>query len=55
MQPHWFACPPPPHVWGPLHVPQLSVPPQPSGIDPQFAPCSAHEVLSQQTWAPVQV
>jgi hypothetical protein len=25
-------------------VPQLSVPPQPSGMDPQFLPCAAHVV-----------
>lgn len=25
--PHWFAVPAPPHVWGALQVPQLTVPP----------------------------
>jgi hypothetical protein len=31
------------------------VPPQPSGIDPQFLPCAAQVVLSQQTCDAVQV
>jgi len=58
VAPHTLGVPPPPHVCGALHVPQLSVPPQPSGIDPQFLPCAAHvvgvhgrvQVLFVQTW-----
>ena len=38
-----------------VQLPQLSVPPHPSGIEPQFAPWAPQVVLSQQTWAPVQV
>ncbi len=34
-------------VWPAPHVPQLSVPPQPSGIEPQLAPCSAQVVGTQ--------
>jgi hypothetical protein len=37
VHPHWFAVPPPPHVSGAVHVPQLTVPPWPSGIVPQLA------------------
>jgi hypothetical protein len=36
--------PPPPQVSGDVHEPQLSVPPQPSAIVPQLAPCAAHVV-----------
>jgi len=32
------------HVWPPPQVPQLSVPPQPSEILPQFLPCAAQVV-----------
>jgi hypothetical protein len=32
------------HVAFTGHVPQLSAPPQPSAIDPQFFPCAAHVV-----------
>ena len=35
---HTFGVPPPPQVWGGTQVPQSSVPPQPSEIDPQFLP-----------------
>jgi hypothetical protein len=38
VHPHWFATPPPPHVFGAVHVPQSVVPPQPSEIVPQFSP-----------------
>jgi hypothetical protein len=27
VHPHWFAVPPPPHVCGAVHVPQLTDPP----------------------------
>jgi hypothetical protein len=37
VHPHWFAVPPPPHVCGAVQVPQLTVPPWPSGIVPQLA------------------
>jgi hypothetical protein len=46
--PHWLGVPPPPHVSVPVHVPQLSVPPQPFDCVPQFAPSVAH-VLGVQT------
>ena len=36
--PQTFALPPPPHVWGALQIPQLSVPPHPFGIVPQLSP-----------------
>src|SRR5262245_1965648 len=42
--PQTFATPPPPHVWGAVQEPQLSVPPQPFGIEPQFFPCAAQVV-----------
>src|SRR6185436_8199441 len=29
MQPHTFGVPPPPHVWGNVHAPQLMLLPQP--------------------------
>jgi hypothetical protein len=38
VQPHTLGVPPPPQVWGALHVPQLRVPPQPSGTVPQLSP-----------------
>jgi hypothetical protein len=44
VQPHWSGTPPPPHVSGDVHVPQLSVPPQPSEKSPQFAPSAWHVV-----------
>jgi hypothetical protein len=40
--PHWFAVPPPPQVCGAVHVPQLTVPPLPSGIVPQLALAAMH-------------
>jgi hypothetical protein len=39
-----LGVPPPPQVWGAVHVPQVSVPPHPSAIVPQFAPFAAHVV-----------
>jgi hypothetical protein len=30
--------PPPPQVWGAVHDPQATVPPQPFGAVPQFCP-----------------
>src|SRR5262245_66444055 len=42
--PHTFGTPPPPQVWGAVHTPQVSVPPQPLEIVPQVAPCAAHVV-----------
>ena len=36
--PQTFATPPPPHVCGAVQAPQVSVPPQPSEIVPQFLP-----------------
>jgi hypothetical protein len=49
--PQTFTVPPPPHVCGAVQEPQRSVPPQPSEIDPQFAPAAAH-VVSVQPQAP---
>ena len=37
-QPHWFGVPPPPQVFVPEQLPQVSVPVQPSEIVPQFLP-----------------
>ena len=42
--PQTFATPPPPHVCGDVQVPQLSVPPQPLEIEPQFLLWAAHDV-----------
>src|SRR5262249_34039569 len=42
--PHTLGTPPPPQVCGAVQTPQVSVPPQPSGIVPQFFPCAAHVV-----------
>jgi len=42
--PHTFAVPAPPQVCVPLHVPQLSQLPQPSGMPLQVLPWSAHVV-----------
>src|SRR5262249_35382375 len=39
---------PPPHVCGAVQTPQVSVPPQPSGIVPQFFPWAA-QVVGVQT------
>src|SRR2546425_12431207 len=36
--------PPLPQVCGAVQAPQVSVPPQPSGIVPQFVPCAAQVV-----------
>jgi hypothetical protein len=38
VQPQTLAVPPPPQVCGDVQVPQVSVPPQPSLIVPQFLP-----------------
>ena len=45
--PHWFGMPAPPHEAGKVQVPQDSVPPHPSGMDPQFAPSAAQVVGTQ--------
>jgi hypothetical protein len=39
-----FVTPAPPQVCGAVQAPQVSVPPQPSGIVPQFFPCAAQVV-----------
>ena len=52
--PQTLATPPPLHVWGAVHDPQVSVPPQPSAIVPQFFPWAAQVVGVQpppQTFA----
>jgi hypothetical protein len=52
VQPQTFAVPPPPQVFGVEQVPQLSEPPQPSGIVPQFLPCAVQVVgVQPQTFA----
>src|SRR5262245_8502411 len=55
--PHTLATPPPPQVWGAVQTPQVSVPPQPSGMVPQFLPWAAQvvgvqaaEALAVQVW-----
>src|SRR5438094_5907967 len=63
--PQTFATPPPAQVCGAVQVPQVSVPPQPSAIVPQFFPWAAHVVGVQpqtfatppppQVWGAVQV
>ena len=58
--PQTFVTPAPPQVCGAVQAPQASVPPQPSGIVPQFFPCAAQVVGVQvpQTFvipAPPQV
>src|SRR5439155_21165670 len=47
--PQTLATPPPPQVCGPVQTPHVSVPPQPSGIVPQFFPCAAQVVGVQMT------
>jgi hypothetical protein len=50
--PQVFATPPPPHVWGAVQLPHESWLPQPSGIEPQVAPCAAQLVgVQPQTLA----
>ena len=51
--PQTFATPAPPQVCGVVQAPQVSVPPQPSEIAPQFFPCAAQVVGVQvpQTFA----
>jgi hypothetical protein len=44
VPPQTLGLPVPPHVCGGVHVPQLSVPPHPSPMSPQFAPAFAHVV-----------
>ena len=51
VHPHTFAVPPPPHVCGIAHVPQLSVMVQPSEIVPQFLFCAMH-VVGVHGWLP---
>jgi hypothetical protein len=45
-EPHTFG-PPPPHIMPPLQVPQVNMPPQPSGMSPQFLPAAVHVVFTQ--------
>ena len=47
VQPHTFAAPPPPQLFGLAHTPQSRVPPQPSETAPQFLPSLAHVVIVQ--------
>src|SRR5262249_58718271 len=46
--PERFGVPAPPQVGGAVQAPQVSVPPQPSEIVPQFFPCAA-QVVGVQT------
>jgi hypothetical protein len=47
VHPHLYAVPPPPHVCGAVHGPQLNVPPHPSGGLPHVAPTAAQVVVVQ--------
>ena len=57
MQPQTFGVPPPPQVCGAVHAgPQLTVPPHPSSMVPQFLPApqevigvQPHTLLAPQT------
>src|SRR5439155_25838849 len=42
--PQTLATPPPPQICGAVQTPQVSVPPHPSGIVPQFNPFAAQVV-----------
>ena len=42
--PHTFWFPAPPQVWPAGQLPQASVPPQPSAMEPQSFPCAAQVV-----------
>ena len=42
--PQTFGVPPPPQVWGALQLPQVSAPPHPSVMLPQFLPWAAQVV-----------
>ena len=50
MGPQTLATPPPPQVWGDVQLPQLSVFPHPSVMEPQFFPCAEHVVGVQLGW-----
>ena len=54
VQPHWLAAPPPPHVWAPVQVPQLTVrlAPQLSMVvtPPQRAPTRVHSAALDSGW-----
>jgi hypothetical protein len=47
VQPHTLSSPAPPQLWGLVQVPQVSIPPQPSEIEPQFLSSAAQLVLVQ--------
>ena len=52
VHPQTLAVPAPAQVSGAVQVPQSSVPPQPSGMLPQFMPRAAHVVgVHPQTFA----
>src|SRR5580693_8630987 len=53
VSPQTLGVPPPPQVWGAVHVPQSSMSPQPSGIWPQVAPCCS-QVDGVQQAPPLQ-
>jgi hypothetical protein len=46
VQPQTFAVPPPPQLSGGVQSPHSSVPPIPSGMDPQFLTSASHVVAS---------
>ena len=52
---HRLGVPSPPQMRPPEHVPQLRVPPQPSGAVPQFQECAAHVVGVQRQAPPEQL
>ena len=53
--PQTLPTPPPPQVCGAVQAPQLTVPPHPSEIAPQFFPCAAQVVGVQAPPAAVTV
>src|SRR5215510_9650338 len=50
--PQTLATPAPPQVWGAVQTPQVRVPPQPSGMVPQFLPWAAQVVGVQGAGVP---
>lgn len=44
VHPQTLAVPLPPHESLPEQLPHGMLPPQPSGMEPQFLPCAAHVV-----------
>jgi hypothetical protein len=53
VQPHRLGSPPPLQVPGAEQLPQSSIDPQPSGIDPQSVPCMVQVVGLHPHWLAV--